>query len=52
MSIRCNKYNEQISLGITLWYHNHYSDYLPKHFHLIIDFFKWYIEITIGKEVD
>ena len=39
-----------ISFGITFWYHRHPLVSVCRHFHVIIDFIAWYIELTFGEK--
>ena len=45
--ISLDKYDDQIQFGLTFSFHKHS---VKRHFHIWIDLFKYYIEITIGKE--
>ena len=40
-------YEDMFNIGITFWLHSHYSD---KHFHIILELFFWWLEITFGDD--
>ena len=53
MKIQCGCYLEQIMLipSLDIYFHKHtITDYYkyPWHFHISIEWIKWYFEITIG----
>ena len=47
--VAIDRYDASYMLGVSLFLNRHFSD-LPFHLDIIIDLFKWYIEIRIGRE--
>ncbi len=41
--------NISFGIGLNIYFHRHYR-YDPIHFHLMIEFISWFIELRIGKD--